>query len=204
VDFRVLGDTEVCCGENYRRMGNELQFQMNAQMNMELFGSVKFKRLVVTNPHCHQVFGKDYKDFVPEDWDGIPFEVVSVEQLVADLVAKKGLPGRKDLGKVAYHDSCMYGRYNGIPGEGRWRAAGGAGPEPRERVLLRRRRWQLLAGGARAPGVVESRRGGHGVRRPHPGGVVPLLHGHAGGRPQGPGRLRGTSGEGEARGGDRG
>ncbi|MCG6956460.1 MAG: 4Fe-4S dicluster domain-containing protein [Gemmatimonadetes bacterium] len=119
VDFRILGDTEVCCGENYRRMGNELQFQMNAQTNMELFGAVKFKRLVVTNPHCHQVFGKDYKDFVPEDWGGTPFEVVSVEQLVHELVARKGLPGGSDLGKVAYHDSCFYGRYNGIYNEQR-------------------------------------------------------------------------------------
>jgi len=114
VDFRILGDAEVCCGENYRRMGNELQFQMNAQTNMELFGAVKFKRLVVTNPHCHQVFGKDYKDFVPEDWSGTPFEVVSVEQLVHELVAEKGLPGHEGLGRVAYHDSCFYGRYNGI------------------------------------------------------------------------------------------
>ena len=119
VDYRILGDGEVCCGENYRRMGNELQFQMNAQINMELFGSVKFDRLMVTNPHCHQVFGKDYKDFVPEGWSGLPFEVVSVEQEVARLVRRHGMPGEHDghghgIGKVAYHDSCMYGRYNGI------------------------------------------------------------------------------------------
>jgi Fe-S oxidoreductase len=127
VDFRTFGEQEVCCGENYRRMGNELQFQMNAQTNIELFGSVKFKRLVVTNPHCHQVFGKDYKDFVPEDWSGTPFEVVSVEQLVHELVARQGLPAKQDQGKVAYHDSCFYGRYNGIYNEQRALVKAGGG-----------------------------------------------------------------------------
>jgi Fe-S oxidoreductase len=127
VDYRILGDGEVCCGENYRRMGNELQFQMNAQMNLEQFGGVTFKRLVVTNPHCHQVFGKDYRDFVPEDWDGIPFEVVSVEQEVAGLVRWQGLLGKKDVGEVAYHDSCFYGRYNGIYEEQRALVQAGGG-----------------------------------------------------------------------------
>ncbi len=127
VDYRILGDTEVCCGENYRRMGNELQFQMNAQTNLELFGSVSFKRLMVTNPHCHQVFGKDYKDFVPEGWDGLPFEVVSVEQEVARLVRWQGSPKKADIGRVAYHDSCMYGRYNGIYEEQRALVQAGGG-----------------------------------------------------------------------------
>ncbi len=127
VDYRILGDSEVCCGENYRRMGNELQFQMNAQTNMELFGSVKFDRLMVTNPHCHQVFGKDYRDFVPEDWDGLPFDVVSVEQEVARLVREKALPNGRDIGRVAYHDSCMYGRYNDIYDEQRELVKAGGG-----------------------------------------------------------------------------
>jgi Fe-S oxidoreductase len=115
VDYRVLGDSEVCCGENYRRMGNELQFQMNAQMNMELFQGVNFGTLMVTNPHCHQVFGKDYKDFLPEEWKGtMPFRILSVEEVVWDLVQAKGMPGTGETGKVAYHDSCFYGRYNGL------------------------------------------------------------------------------------------
>ena len=114
VDYRVLGEGEVCCGENYRRMGNELQFQMNAQTNLELFGACSFKRLVVTNPHCHQVFGKDYADFLPEGWNGIPFQILGIEELLWDLVRRDGLPDGAELGRVAYHDSCFYGRYNDV------------------------------------------------------------------------------------------
>ncbi len=109
VDFRILGDAEACCGENYRRMGNELQFQMNAQANLELFKTVEFRTLMVTNPHCHQVFGKDYRDF-----GEMPFEIRSVEQVVEKLVRDRGLSADATLGRVAYHDSCFYGRYNGI------------------------------------------------------------------------------------------
>jgi len=109
VDYRILGEAEVCCGENYRRMGNELQFQMNAQTNLELFGTVEFDTLMVTNPHCHQVFGKDYEDF-----GDMPFRVRSVEEVVSELVKSRGLPAGTGLGRVAYHDSCFYGRYNRI------------------------------------------------------------------------------------------
>jgi Fe-S oxidoreductase len=115
VDYRIIGDEEACCGENARRMGNELVFQMNAQTNLELFQRYKFRRLVVANPHCYQIFRKDYKDLVPEEWNGeLPFEVLSIEELAWDLVRKDGLPGERDLGAVTYHDSCFYGRYNGL------------------------------------------------------------------------------------------
>jgi Fe-S oxidoreductase len=136
LDYRILGEGEVCCGENYRRMGNELQFQMNAQVNLEQLGSLRFERLVVTNPHCHQVFGKDYRDFVPEDWDGVRFEVISVEEEVARLVRWRGLRPAGGVGTVAYHDSCFYGRYNGLYEEQRAlvQASGGALVElPRNR-----------------------------------------------------------------------
>ncbi len=115
VDFRIIGEQEVCCGENFRRMGNELQFQMNAQTNLELFAQFDFQTLVVTNPHCYQVFAKDSRDLLPAEWKGeLPFGLRAFEDFVWDLVRTHGLPGQADLGRVAYHDSCFYGRYNGL------------------------------------------------------------------------------------------
>ncbi|MFO7769504.1 MAG: 4Fe-4S dicluster domain-containing protein [bacterium] len=115
VDWRIIGEEEVCCGENYRRMGNELLFQMNAETNIELFRRFDFHQLVVTNPHCFQMFEKDYRDFLPEEWGReLPFRVRSAEGYIRELVAEQGITEGRDAGRVAYHDSCFYGRYNDL------------------------------------------------------------------------------------------
>ena len=50
VDFAILGLDEICCGETARRLGHEYLFQVFAEQNIEMFESVKFKRIVTPVP----------------------------------------------------------------------------------------------------------------------------------------------------------
>ncbi|GAB4430886.1 MAG: heterodisulfide reductase-related iron-sulfur binding cluster [Anaerolineales bacterium] len=109
VDFAVLGFDEMCCGETARRMGHEYLFQEFARQNIEVFGSVKFKRVVTTCPHCFNTLKNEYPQM------GGDFEVLHYSELLAELALTPTQgEGRGVRGRVTYHDSCYLGRYNNI------------------------------------------------------------------------------------------
>jgi Fe-S oxidoreductase len=110
VDFAILGTEEKCTGDPARRMGNEYVFQQLAQANIETFRKYRFRKILVTCPHCLNSLGKDYREL------GGRYEVVHHSQLLAELLAAGRVPldlARDKEELVTFHDPCYLARYNG-------------------------------------------------------------------------------------------
>ena len=109
IDFGVLGEEETCCGDPARVIGDEMTYQMVAKAQAEAITNRKYKTLLVSCPHCLQNLGSEYKTF------GHDLKVMHHSQYIQRLLAEGKLKLDGKLAKkVAFHDPCYLGRYQGI------------------------------------------------------------------------------------------
>ncbi len=92
INFGILGEEEMCCGDPARRLGAEHIFQMLAMNNIQLLDSYNIKKIVTACPHCFNTLKNEYPEF------GGRFEVIHHSEFLAGLV-KEGRLAIGDAGQ---------------------------------------------------------------------------------------------------------
>ncbi len=110
ISYATLGTEESSSGDVARRAGNEMLFQMQAMMNIELLNGYEVKKIITCDPHAYNTLKNEYPDL------GGEYEVIHHSQLLRDLMkeGKLTLKGGSLAGKkITFHDPCYLGRGNG-------------------------------------------------------------------------------------------
>lgn len=109
INYAVLGTEEADTGDLARRAGNEMLFQMQAMMNIELLNGYNVKKIVTCDPHDYNTLKHEYPDFKGN------YEVIHHTVFLQQLIetGKLKLKSEQFKGKkVTFHDPCYLGRIN--------------------------------------------------------------------------------------------
>ncbi|MFH2143349.1 MAG: (Fe-S)-binding protein [Bacteroidota bacterium] len=109
IDYAVLGTEESSSGDVARRAGNEMLFQMQALMNIELLKNYEVKKIITCDPHVYNTFKNEYPDL------GGNFEVIHHTQFLKEQIKSGALKLKGSVFNdkvVTFHDPCYLGRAN--------------------------------------------------------------------------------------------
>ena len=110
ISYAVLGTEESSSGDIARRAGNEMLFQMQALMNIEILNGYEVSKIITCDPHVYNTFKNEYPDY-----DG-NYEVIHHSQFLKKLMEEGKLSLNSEILKgksITDHDPCYLGRANG-------------------------------------------------------------------------------------------
>ncbi len=109
IDYAVLGIEETDSGDIARRAGNEMLFQMQAMMNIEVLNGYEVKNIITCDPHEFNTLKNEYPDF------GGNYNVFHHTQFIQQQISSGKLKIESDAfagKKITFHDPCYLGRCN--------------------------------------------------------------------------------------------
>lgn len=107
VDFAIMGENEMCCGNPLASSGQMDAFESTVKSNLEAFKEAGARQVITSCACCYNVLKFDY----PQIAGNLDFEVVHITELLAKLVNEGKLKPAKPLNeKVTYHDPCHLAR----------------------------------------------------------------------------------------------
>jgi Fe-S oxidoreductase len=112
-DFAILGNSESCCGNEIKRMGEAGLFEMLYEDNTKLFAQYQFERFFTLSPHCFNTFVNEYPQ--------LDFPVEHYTAFMKDLIESGKIFFTREIReKVIFHDPCFLGKQNEIYDEPRF------------------------------------------------------------------------------------